>query len=80
MFHTLIFVVHLTDHPCTGNDPVGVGLRGLPIGFCIIGGAVISLVLIGVTKGRIRIIMIVFSAMMTAGKNEVLNCPNPVVR
>ncbi|KAB8336981.1 hypothetical protein FH972_021285 [Carpinus fangiana] len=50
-----------------GNDPVGVGLRGLPIGLGILFGAVLCLVLIGVTKGRIRELMIFFTAVMTAG-------------
>lgn len=50
-----------------GDDPVGVGIRSLPIGFGIIGGACICLVLIPATKGRIRELMIFFTAMMTAG-------------
>ena len=50
-----------------GDDPVGVGVRALPIGFGIIGGAVICLVLIPITKGRIRALMIFFTALMTAG-------------
>lgn len=50
-----------------GDDPVGVGIRSLPIGFGIIGGAVICLVLIPITKGRIRLLMIFFTGMMTAG-------------
>lgn len=50
-----------------GDDPVGVGLRSLPIGFGIIGGAVICLVLIPLTKGRVRALMIFFTAVMTAG-------------
>ncbi|KAH7356104.1 major facilitator superfamily domain-containing protein [Pyrenochaeta sp. MPI-SDFR-AT-0127] len=54
-----------------GDDPVGIGIRSLPIGFGIIGGAVISLVLIPITKGRIRALMIFFTAMMTAGTGAV---------
>jgi len=50
-----------------GTDPVGIGLRGLPIGFSILLGAIVCLVLIGVTKGRIRLLLIFFSAVMTAG-------------
>ncbi|KAI8942834.1 hypothetical protein NX059_000874 [Plenodomus lindquistii] len=50
-----------------GDDPIGVGIRSLPIGFGIIGGAVICLFLIPITNGRIRILMIFFTAMMTAG-------------
>ncbi|CAO2655044.1 Nn.00g117770.m01.CDS01 [Neocucurbitaria sp. VM-36] len=54
-----------------GDDPVGIGIRSLPIGFGIIGGAVICLVLIPITKGRIRTLMIFFTAMMTAGTGAV---------
>ncbi|CAN9104344.1 unnamed protein product [Alternaria alternata] len=50
-----------------GDDPVGIGIRSLPIGFGIIGGAVVCLVLIPITKGRVRELMIFFTAMMTAG-------------
>ncbi|KAL1798825.1 hypothetical protein ACET3X_002862 [Alternaria dauci] len=50
-----------------GDDPLGVGIRSLPIGFGIIGGAVICLVLIPITKGRVRELMVFFTAMMTAG-------------
>ncbi|USP76128.1 hypothetical protein yc1106_03402 [Curvularia clavata] len=49
-----------------GDDPVKVGLRSLPIGFGIMGGAVIGLVLIPISKGRMREIMIFFTALMTA--------------
>ena len=66
-FFALLFFWPTQAYNVYGNDPVGVGLRGLPIGFCIIGGAVIALVLIGVTKGRIRLIMVFFSGLMTAG-------------
>jgi len=54
-----------------GDDPIGVGVRALPIGFGIIIGAVICLVLIPVTKGRIRLLLIFFTAMMTAGTGAV---------
>lgn len=50
-----------------GDDPVGIGIRSLPIGFGIIGGAAICLVLIPITKGRIRPLLIFFTALMTAG-------------
>lgn len=66
-FFALIFFWPTQSYNIYGNDPIGVGIRGLPIGFCIIGGAVISLVLIGLTKGRIRGIMVFFTALMTAG-------------
>lgn len=43
----------------------------MPIGFGIIGGAVICLLLIPITKGRIRALMIFFTALMTAGTGAV---------
>lgn len=49
-----------------GSDPVQVGIRALPIGFGIIVGAFVSLVLIGVTKGRTTILMIFWTVFMTA--------------
>lgn len=66
-FFALLFFWPTEAYNVYGADPVGVGIRGLPIGFGIIGGAVISLVLIGVTKGRIRFVMMFFTALMTAG-------------
>jgi len=54
-----------------GDDPVGIGIRSLPIGFGIIGGAAICLVLIPITKGRVKALMIFFTAMMTAGTGAV---------
>ncbi|KAJ8109889.1 hypothetical protein OPT61_g7123 [Boeremia exigua] len=54
-----------------GDDPIGVGIRSLPIGFGIIVGAAICLVLIPVTKGRIRLLLLLFTAVMTAGTGAV---------
>ncbi|WPG98716.1 Hypothetical protein R9X50_00151000 [Acrodontium crateriforme] len=48
-----------------GADPVDVGIRTLPVGFGIIGGAVVGLVLIGVTKGRTTILTIFWCILMT---------------
>ncbi|KAJ8067292.1 hypothetical protein OCU04_004650 [Sclerotinia nivalis] len=50
-----------------GHDPVGVGIRGLPIGFTILIGACIVLWLLSVFRGRIRMLMVISSCMMTAG-------------
>ncbi|KAH8684839.1 MFS multidrug transporter-like protein [Tricladium varicosporioides] len=50
-----------------GHDPVGVGIRGLPIGFSILIGACIVLWLLSVFKGHNRALMIASSCMMTAG-------------
>ncbi|CAG9990077.1 unnamed protein product [Clonostachys byssicola] len=49
-----------------GNDSVQIGIRTLPIGFGIIGGSVINLVLIRATKGRVRILMVLWCVFMTA--------------
>jgi hypothetical protein len=51
-----------------GHNPVGVGLRALPLGLGILAGACIVLVLLSVLKGKNRELMIVSSIMMTAGK------------
>ncbi|KAH6679752.1 MFS multidrug transporter-like protein [Halenospora varia] len=50
-----------------GHDPVGVGIRGLPIGFSILVGACVVLWLLSVFKGHNRALMVVSSCMMTAG-------------
>lgn len=50
-----------------GHDPIGVGLRGMPIGFCILGGACICLWLLSVFRGGNRMLMVISSCLMTAG-------------
>ncbi|RQM06524.1 hypothetical protein DH86_00003240 [Scytalidium sp. 3C] len=50
-----------------GHDPVGVGIRGLPIGFSILAGACITLWLLSVFRGGNKWLMIISSCMMTAG-------------
>ncbi|KAF2861456.1 MFS general substrate transporter [Piedraia hortae CBS 480.64] len=49
-----------------GDDAIMAGVRNLPIGFGIIAGAVIALLLIGLTKGRTTALMLFFTACMTA--------------
>ncbi|KXS98689.1 hypothetical protein AC578_1246 [Pseudocercospora eumusae] len=49
-----------------GHEPVQIGIRTLPIGVGIISGAAISLLLIGLTKGRTTILMIFWCCVMTA--------------
>ena len=51
-----------------GHDPVGVGVRGLPIGFSILGGAVLVLSLLSALKGYNRELLVISSVAMTAGK------------
>ena len=50
-----------------GHDPIGVGIRGLPIGFAILIGAFIVLWLLSVLRGHNRELMIISSCIMTAG-------------
>ncbi|TKA79621.1 hypothetical protein B0A49_00968, partial [Cryomyces minteri] len=50
-----------------GHDPVGVGIRGLPVGFSILAGACIVLWLLSVLRGHNKELMIVSSVLMTAG-------------
>jgi len=50
-----------------GHDPVGVGVRGIPVGFSILAGAFIVLWLLSVFKGRNKELMIMSSVLMTAG-------------
>ncbi|MCJ1453096.1 hypothetical protein MMC28_003441 [Mycoblastus sanguinarius] len=50
-----------------GQDPVGVGVRGLPIGFSILAGAVIVLWMLSLFRGHNRELMIASSIIMTAG-------------
>ena len=50
-----------------GHEPVGVGLRGLPVGFAILAGACIILVLLSIMRGNIRFLMILSTSLMTLG-------------
>lgn len=54
-----------------GQDPVGVGIRGIPVGFSILAGACIVLWLLSVFRGHNKELMIVSSILMTAGKSEL---------
>lgn len=51
-----------------GQDPIGVGIRGLPIGFGILVGAFVVLWLLSVFRGHNRELMIGSSVLMTAGE------------
>ncbi|QLI65468.1 Trichothecene efflux pump TRI12 [Metarhizium brunneum] len=51
-----------------GHDPVAVGLRGLPFGFGVMAGCVITLGLMTWLRGRgIRALLLAASCVMTAG-------------
>ena len=61
-----------------GHDPVGVGVRGLPIGFSILTGAVVVLCLLSLLRGHNRELMIASAVVMTAGMSPFLILPyNP---
>ncbi|KAK0967574.1 hypothetical protein LTR54_018266, partial [Friedmanniomyces endolithicus] len=50
-----------------GHDPIGVGIRGLPVGFSILAGCCIVLWLLSTFRGHKRELLIIFSVLMTAG-------------
>jgi hypothetical protein len=61
-----------------GHDPVGVGIRGIPVGFSILTGAVIVLWCLSVFRGRNKELMIISSVLMTAGEffhPRSIDCP-----
>ena len=51
-----------------GHDPVGVGIRGIPVGFSILTGAFVVLWLLTTFRGRNKELMIISSILMTAGR------------
>lgn len=56
-----------------GHDPVGCGLRGLPIGLSILIGAFVVLWLLSALRGHNKELMIASSIMMTAGETPPLS-------
>lgn len=50
-----------------GHDPIGVGIRGIPVGFSILAGACIVLWLLSMLRGHNKELLIVSSILMTAG-------------
>ncbi|KUI64662.1 hypothetical protein VM1G_00775 [Cytospora mali] len=50
-----------------GHNPVDVGIRGIPVGFSIMTGAVIVLFLLSIFRGANRLLMVISSVLMTAG-------------
>ncbi|KAL5049149.1 hypothetical protein BDW71DRAFT_204901 [Aspergillus fruticulosus] len=49
------------------SDQVELGIRTMPYGFCIVGGAIISAVLISAFKGYLRLIMTGFCVVQVIG-------------
>jgi hypothetical protein len=58
-----------------GHDPVGVGIRGIPVGFSILAGACIVLWCLSVFRGRNKELMIASSILMTAGTRFLFQTP-----
>ncbi|KAK8167417.1 major facilitator superfamily domain-containing protein [Phyllosticta citribraziliensis] len=54
------------------KDPIQVGIRSLPIGFGIIGGSVVVAFLVTLLNGKIRTLMVISCAMMTAGTGGMI--------
>lgn len=54
-----------------GHDPIGVGVRGLPVGIGIMAGAVIVLWLLSVLRGHNKELLIASSVLMTAGEHAL---------
>jgi len=50
-----------------GHDPVGIGLRGMPFGFGVVAGCVVTLCLLSRWRGGNRWLLLGASAVMTAG-------------
>ncbi|KAF2116542.1 fungal trichothecene efflux pump [Lophiotrema nucula] len=50
-----------------GHDPVGVGIRGIPVGFGILTGAFLALWALSLFRGNNKLILVVSSVLMTAG-------------
>ena len=59
-----------------GHDPVGVGIRGIPVGFSILTGACVVLWMLSVFRGRNKELMIISSVLMTAGMSHLVLCCN----
>ncbi|KAF2268169.1 MFS general substrate transporter [Lojkania enalia] len=50
-----------------GHDPIGVGVRGIPVGFSILAGACLALWALSLFRGNNKAILVVASVLMTAG-------------
>ena len=57
----------LTSIRVYGHNPVDVGVRGIPVGFSIMAGAVVVLCLLSVFRGANRLLMVISCVLMTAG-------------
>ncbi len=67
-FFSVILFWPTQSYNVYGHDPIGCGVRGLPIGFGILVGASVVLWLLSLLRGRNRELLIISSVMMTAGE------------
>lgn len=67
-FFSIVMFFPTQSYNVYGHEPVGVGIRGLPVGFGILSGACIVLVLLSKFRGHNKELMIGASILMTAGK------------
>lgn len=66
-FFSVILFWPTQSYNVYGHDALEVGIRNLALGFPILAGACIVLVLLSWTKGHIRLLMLVSCCFMTAG-------------
>lgn len=66
-FFSILFFWPTQSYNVYGHDPVGVGIRGLPVGLSILVGACIVLWLLSVFRGHNKALMIGSTILMTAG-------------
>ncbi|KAI9716063.1 MAG: hypothetical protein M1828_000474 [Chrysothrix sp. TS-e1954] len=66
-FFSVLLFFPTQSYNVFGHDPVGIGLRTLPLGFSILAGACIVLALLSFTGGHIRELMLGSCIFMTAG-------------
>lgn len=53
------------------TSAVSIGTGSLPVGFCIIGGSIIFSILVTVLKGKIKLLMILSTAIMMTGNASI---------
>jgi hypothetical protein len=71
-FFSIILFWPTESYNVYGHDAKEVGIRNLALGFPILAGACIVLVLLSWTKGKIRELMFISCVFMTIGKRVTL--------
>jgi len=72
-FFSIILFWPTQSYNVYGHDPKEVGVRNLALGFPILAGACIILLLLSWTRGRIRELMLVSCIFMTAGTGAMVS-------